>query len=77
MIAPTRDYIIDIIQLALRKSQSASTLDTFKNVVVEFVTANYEETDQEVDLRMAEMVAVAIFARRDELAKVLTELIFR
>ena len=31
MIVPTRDYTIDIIQLALRKTASASTLDVFKN----------------------------------------------
>ena len=77
MIVPTRDYIIDIIQLALRKSQTASTLDIFKNVVAEFITVSFNEVDQEVDLRMAEVVAVAIFSRREELAKVLTELIFR
>ena len=37
MIVPTRDYLIDIIQLSLRKSQSSSTLDIFKNAVAEFI----------------------------------------
>ena len=78
MIVPTRDYIIDIIQLALRKSQTASTLDIFKNAVSEFILAGFgEDTTHELDVKMAEMVAVAIFARREELAKVLTELVFR
>ena len=77
MIVPSRDYIIDIIQLALRKSQTASTLDIFKNTVAEFISAGFEETEHEVDLKMAEMVAVSIFARREELAKVLTEIVFR
>ena len=76
MIVPTRDYTIDIIQLALRKTQSVSTLDVFKNSVAEFIQSGFSE-DQEIDMKMAEMVAVAIFARRDELAKVLTELVFR
>ena len=76
MIVPTRDYTIDIIQLALRKTASASTLDVFKNSVAEFIQAGFSE-DQEIDLKMAEMVAIAIFARREELSKVLTELVFR
>ena len=76
MIVPTRDYTIDIIQLALRKTASASTLDVFKNSVAEFIQSGFSE-DQEIDLKMAEMVAIAIFARREELAKVLTELVFR
>ena len=41
MIVPTRDYIIDIMQLALRKSQSASTLDIFKKAVAEYIQAGY------------------------------------
>ena len=76
MIVPTRDYTIDIIQLALRKTASASTLDVFKNSVAEFIQSGFSE-DQEIDLKMAEMVAIAIFARREELSKVLTELVFR
>ena len=76
MVVPTRDYAIDIIQLALRKTASASTLDVFKNAVAEFIQSSFSD-DQEIDLKMAEMVAIAIFARREELAKVLTELVFR
>ena len=76
MVVPTRDYAIDIIQLALRKSASASTLDVFKNTVAEFIQSSFSD-EEEIDLKMAEMVAIAIFARREELAKVLTELVFR
>ena len=76
MVVPTRDYTIDIIQLALRKTASASTLDVFKNSVAEYIQSCFSEA-QEIDFKMAEMVAIAIFARREELAKVLTELVFR
>ena len=76
MIVPIRDYIIDIIQLSLRKSQSSSTLDIFKNAVAEFIQDGLNG-EEEIDIKMAEMVATAIFARREELSKVLTELVFR
>ena len=69
---------MDVIQLALRKSESASTLDIFKKAVYEFMQNSLGElSDFEVDQKMAEMVAVSIFARRDELAAILTELVFR
>ena len=78
MIVPTRDFIMDIIQLALRKSQSSSTLEVFKTSVKDFMQISLGElSDLEVDAKVAEMVAVTIFARRDELATILTELVFR
>ena len=35
------------------------------------------EAIAELDLRFGEMIALAVFARRNELVKVLTELVFR
>ena len=78
MIVPVRDFIMDIIQLSLRKSQSASTLDVFKNAVYDYMQSSLGEiTDFEVDPKIAEIIAVSIFARRDELATILTEMVFR
>ena len=38
---------------------------------------NEPEATSDLDLKFAEIISVAVFARRNELAKVLTELVFR
>lgn len=68
------------MQLVLRKSQSTSSVDAFKTAVSDYIIKLQEaEPDAmaNVDLKFAEIAAVAIFARRNELVRVLTELVFR
>lgn len=80
LIVPCRDFLQDIMQLVLRKSQSTSSIEAFKVAVSEFIvrlTESEPEATAELDLRFAEMIALAVFARRNELVKVLTELVFR
>ena len=55
-------------------------MDNFKQAVSEFIvklTENEPEATSDLDLKFAEIIAVAVFARRNELVKVLTELVFR
>ena len=68
------------MQLVLRKSQATSSVDAFKQAVSDFITKLMEaepEAMDGLDLKFAEMIAVAVFARRNELVRILTELIFR
>lgn len=68
------------MQLVLRKSQATSSIDAFKTAVSDFITKLTEaepEATANIDLKFAEIAALAIFARRNELVKVLTELVFR
>ena len=37
LIVPCRDFLQDIMQLVLRKSQSTSTPDAFKQAVAEYI----------------------------------------
>ena len=79
-IVPCRDFLQDIMQLVLRKSSATSSVDAFKQAVSEFIIKlmeNEPEATSDLDLKFAEIIAVAVFARRNELAKVLTELVFR
>ena len=80
LIVPCRDFLLDIMQLVLRKSQASSSVDAFKTAVSDWLTTlmeNEPEATSGLDLKFAEIVAVAVFARRNELVKVLTELVFR
>jgi hypothetical protein len=79
-IVQTRDLVEDIIQLALRKTTSGSTIDNFKDSVTAFLeskTAQYQLESCPLGAKQIEVVAITIFARREELALVLTELCFR
>lgn len=80
LIVPCRDFLQDIMQLVLRKSQSTSSPDAFKQAVAEYIQQlqeNEPDYTAELDFKFAEIIAFAVFARRNELAKVLTELVFR
>lgn len=80
LVVPCRDLLLDIVQLVLRKSAASSGLDTFKQAVSDFIEGVISEdpaTTEGMDFKFAELIAVAVFARRTELAKVLTELVFR
>ena len=68
------------MQLVLRKSQATSSPDAFKNAVSDYIQ-RLQETEPEhtadLDFKFAEIIAFGIFARRTEIARVLTELVFR
>ena len=64
----------------MRKTKASSNLDSFKQTVGGWVSdiLSSDNTDaSEIDLKFAEIIAVATFSRRQELMKVLTELVFR
>ena len=68
------------MQLVLRKSQATSSVEAFKQAVSDYIQ-QLMETEEEalanLDFKFAELIAVSVFARRNELVKVLTELVFR
>lgn len=69
-----------MMQLVLRKSRATESIDAFKTAVSDFILGIMEaepEATANLDLKFAEVAAVAIFARRNELVRVLTELVFR
>jgi len=59
-IVPCREYIIDLCQRTLRHTTVTSPLDQFKQDLAD----------------VPEVLSVAIFARRQELVKCLTQLVF-
>ena len=66
--------------MAMRKTKASSNLDSFKQTVggwVSDILSNDNTDASEIDLKFAEIIAVATFSRRQELMKVLTELVFR
>lgn len=77
LIVPCRDFLQDIMQLVLRKSSATSSVDAFKQAVADYITKLLENESTELDLKFAEIISVGVFARRNELVKVLTELVFR
>ena len=73
-VVPLRDFLVEVIQVGLRKAPPTSTLDFVKDGIARFVT------DQEVagiDAKMVEILSICVFSRREELRKVLTELVFQ
>lgn len=72
-VVPLRDFLLEVIQVGLRKSPPTSTLDFVKDGITNFAT------DQNIYLeaKQLEMLSVCVFSRREELRKVLTELIFQ
>ena len=60
--------------MGLRKSPPVSTLDFVKEAITAFIT-DFEIAG--VDAKMIEILAICVFARREELRKVLTELVFQ
>ncbi len=71
---PLRDFLIEVIQVGLRKAPPTSTLDFVKDGIARFVA------DQEIvgiEAKMVEILSICVFSRREELRKVLTELVFQ
>ena len=71
---PLREFLIQAIQVGLRRSPPTSTLDYVKEAITSFVT---EQEIAGVDAKMIEILSVCVFSRREELRKVLTELVFQ
>jgi hypothetical protein len=73
-VVPLRDFLVQIIQVGLRRASPTATLDFVKEGVATFVS---EQEVQGVDAKMIEILSICVFSRREELRKVLTELIFQ
>lgn len=73
-VVPLRDFLVEVIQTGLRKSPPTSTLDFVKEGVANFVT---EQGIVGIDAKMVDILSICIFSRREELRKVLTELVFQ
>ena len=67
-IVPLREFIVDLVQLALRKSHKDAALDAYKSVVLDRFTQEGLDTST----KTVDILAASIFARREELRKVLT-----
>jgi len=66
-----RDFIQDTMQLALRKTTSASNLESFKDSVQSFATAFSERLQLDscpLEPKQIELIAISLFSRREELA---------
>lgn len=73
-VVPLRDFLIQVIQVGLRRSPPTSTLDFVKEGVASYVS---EQEVAGIDAKMVDMLSVCVFSRREELRKVLTELVFQ
>ena len=68
------------MQLVLRKSTATSNVDAFKQAVSDYIVKLQEqepEVTSEINFKFAEIIAFGVFSRRNEIVKVLTELVFR
>ena len=68
------------MQLVLRKSQATSSVDAFKKAISDFIEKlqeNEPEVTENMDFKFAEIIAFGVFSRRNEIVRVLTELVFR
>lgn len=72
-VVPLRDFLIEVIQVGLRRSPPTSTLDFVKEGVASFVT---DQEIQGIDAKMVDILSICVFSRREELRKILTELVF-
>ena len=73
-VVPLRDFLVQVAQVGLRKSSAMTTLDYVKEGIANFVT---EMEIAGIDSKMVDILAVCVFSRREELRKVLTDLVFQ
>lgn len=73
-MVPLRDFMIEVIQVGLRKAPPTSTLDFVKDGITHFVV---EQAIAGIEGKMIEILAICVFSRREELRKVFTELVFQ
>ena len=77
-VMPVRDATIEIINMALRKTYSASTLDVYKQNILEWFQTkgfDFEQEPAPINPKTIDILANTIYARREELQKILTELV--
>ena len=67
-VVPIREFIIDLIKLSLRKTHLASSMDTYKQAIVEkFESYGISFEAQQISSKTIDIIAACIFARRQEL----------
>ena len=80
-VVPIREATIEIIKLALRKTASATTLDVYKNSIMEWFGNQGldfevgEGVEAPVSAKTIDILATTIYARRNELQTILTDMI--
>ena len=77
-VMPIRDSCIEIINLALRKTNYSTTLDVYKQRIWDYFQEkglDMESDPPEISQKTIDILATTIFARRAELQKILTEMI--
>ena len=75
---PIRDATIEIINMSLRKSYCSTTLDVYKQNILEYFQTkgfDFEQEPSPLNPKTIDILANTIYARREELQKVLTELV--
>ena len=73
-MVPLRDFLIEMIQVGLRKAPPTSTLDFVKEGIAYFVS---DQAIAGIDAKMVEILSICVFSRREEVRKVLSELVFQ
>lgn len=73
-VVPLRDFLVQVAQVGLRKSPAITTLDYVKEGIANFVT---EMEVAGIDAKMVDILSICVFSRREELRKVLTDLVFQ
>jgi hypothetical protein len=67
-----RDFLIEIVQVGVRKSPTLATLESVKDGITNYIN----EQNIHLEPKIIEILSVCVFSRREELRRVLTELIF-
>ena len=80
-VVPIREATIEIIKLALRKTVAATTLDVYKTSILEWFAGqgfNFDLAEGEeppLNPKTIDIMATTIYARRNELQTILTDLV--
>ena len=70
-IVPLREFIVDLTKMSLRKTHRTSSLDDYKSSVnARFAEEGFEA--EQVNTKTLDIIAASIFARREEMRKILT-----
>ena len=67
-IVPVREFLVELIKLALRKSHRDASLDDYKAVLQEKLEAESLEISQ----KTIDIMSASIYGRREEMRKILT-----
>ena len=80
-VVPIREATIELIKLVLRQTDGQATLDLYKQAVVGWFTQqgfNFEIEEGEappLNLKTIDIIATTVYARRNELRTILTEIV--